>query len=601
MTSSLHLRLDGVGFGHPGRRVLTDVSLTVAAGERTGLIGENGAGKSTLLHVAAGLLAPATGTVHRPERTGLLHQELRLPASATVGQVVEHAVAPVRALEHRLVELAARIAAAPEDPATADAYDAVLRDAERHGLWALDARVEAVLGGLGLGRLPRHRELSGISGGQRRRLALAALLLARPTALLLDEPTNHLDDDAADFLAAELTAWRGPVLLASHDRWFLDAVATGLVDLDPAPGPDESAGGPARQGTAFTGGYSAYLGQREDARRRWAERFAGFAPAAGAPHDGDRPLLRLAGASVAGRLAPTDLVLHAGERLLVEGPNGTGKSTLLGLLAGELRPDTGTVERQAGVVGRLAQDDAWPDLAVPAETAFRARLRHAERAPGLEELGLLRDGDAARALGELSPAGSAGGWRSRPWSPSPRRCCSWTSPPTTSRRPWPRSSSVPWRTVRAPWCWPRTTGGCGGARGAGCSRCARARPEDTDGAAPAGAGAGTGTAGLSGNGKWTYHRSPTRFHGGDIMVAAADANRWRKALAIGILSFAALGVAGCDDSESAGSDQGEEQQTPGSSGSPTAGDDATSDDMSPTEGEGPAEDEDPDAEDDSDT
>ena len=85
------------------------------------------------------------------------------------------------------------------------------------------------------------------------------------------------------------------------------------------------------------------------------------------------------------------------------------------------------------------------------------------------------------------------------------------------------------------------------------------------------------------------------------MVAAADANRWRKALAIGILSFAALGVAGCDDSESAGSDQGEEQQTPGSSGSPTACDDATSDDMSPTEGEGPAEDEDPDAEDDSDT
>ena len=269
-----HLRLDGIGVSHPGRRVLTDVSLTVAAGERTGLIGENGAGKTTLLHVAAGLLVPGTGTVHRPERTGLLHQELDLPAATTLEQVVERAVREVRALERRLAALAVGIAAAPDDPATADAYDTVLRDAERHGLWALDARIETVLSGLGLARLPRSRAVGELSGGQRRRLALAALLLARPTALLLDEPTNHLDDDAVDFLAAELDGWRGPVLLASHDRWFLDEVATGVVDLDPALGPDESAGGPPRQGTASTGGYSSYLRQRELARRRWAERFA---------------------------------------------------------------------------------------------------------------------------------------------------------------------------------------------------------------------------------------------------------------------------------------------------------------------------------------
>ncbi|WP_281439673.1 ATP-binding cassette domain-containing protein, partial [Escherichia coli] len=86
MTSTpLHLRLDGVGFGFPGRRVLTDVSLTVPAGARIGLIGENGAGKTTLLHLAAGLLVPTTGTVHRPEGTGLLRQQLDLPARATVG------------------------------------------------------------------------------------------------------------------------------------------------------------------------------------------------------------------------------------------------------------------------------------------------------------------------------------------------------------------------------------------------------------------------------------------------------------------------------------------------------------------------------------
>ncbi|MGQ1798990.1 ABC-F family ATP-binding cassette domain-containing protein [Kocuria oceani] len=472
----LHLRLDGVGFGFPGRRVLTDVSLTVPAGGRIGLIGENGAGKTTLLHLAAGLLVPAAGTVHRPERTGLLRQQLDLPARVTVGTVVEDAVADVRALEHRLAALAAGIAQDPDDPATADAYDTVLRDAERQGLWALDARIEAVLGGLGLGGLPRDRRIGEVSGGQQRRLALAALLLSRPTALLLDEPTNHLDDAAVDFLVAELAAWRGPVLMASHDRWFLDAAATGVVDLDPALGPDESAGGPARQGTVSTGGYSAYLDRREAARRRWGERFTAqqeerqrlqevvdvsgreifhttapksegritrkfysdraaktiggrvrsarqrldalertavgappaplrFAGIAGTADDAAAgTLLRLSGAAVAGRLAPTDLVLHAGDRVLVQGPNGTGKSTLLSVLAGELRPDAGTVERRGGaVVGRLAQEDDWPDLAVPAEAAYRARLRDPARAQTLRDLGLLRDEDAARPLGELSP------------------------------------------------------------------------------------------------------------------------------------------------------------------------------------------------------
>jgi macrolide transport system ATP-binding/permease protein len=473
-----HLRLDGVSLSRPGRRVLTDVSLTVAAGERIGLIGENGAGKTTLLRVAAGLLPPDTGAVHRPARTGTLPQELDLPDDATLGGVVEEAVADVRALERLLTDLATRIAEAPSDPVAADAYDAVLQDAERQGLWALDARAETVLAGLGLGHLPRDRAVREISGGQRRRLALAALLLSRPTALLLDEPTNHLDDDAVDFLVTELTAWRGPVLMASHDRWFLDAAATGLVDLDPALGPDESAGGPALQGTGFTGGYSSYLAQREDARRRWAERFAaqeeererlqetadvsareifhttaaksesriarkfygdraaktvggrvrsarrrldeltrtavgvpprllrfaGFAPETDCLSDRDRPLLRLRGVSVEGRLAPTDLVLHAGDRMLVEGPNGTGKSTLLALLAGEVRPDGGDVERQDSVVvGHLAQEDRWPDPAVPAEAAYRALLRAPRRAPSLAALGLMSDAEAIRPLGELSP------------------------------------------------------------------------------------------------------------------------------------------------------------------------------------------------------
>ncbi|MEH0108456.1 ATP-binding cassette domain-containing protein [Tersicoccus sp. MR15.9] len=267
------LRLDGVGFTYPTRpdhRVLTDVTLTVGAGERIGLIGENGSGKSTLLRIGAGRLAPDRGAVHRPDDVGLLHQQAPHDAAATVGSVVEDAVAEVRALAGRIEDLAEQLA--DGNPAVAEAWDAVLREADRTGLWTLDARVAAVLTGLGLADLPPERPVTGISGGERRRLQLAALLLARPEALLLDEPTNHLDDGAMDFLVRELTAWRGAVLIASHDRWFLDAVATGIVDLDPGLDPDGAGG--HRQGTAWTGGYSDYLRARARARRRWADRYA---------------------------------------------------------------------------------------------------------------------------------------------------------------------------------------------------------------------------------------------------------------------------------------------------------------------------------------
>ncbi|WP_233121106.1 ATP-binding cassette domain-containing protein [Tersicoccus sp. Bi-70] len=252
--------------------MLTDVTLTVNAGERIGLIGENGSGKSTLLRIAAGLLTPDRGVVQRPDAPGLLHQQAPYDAAATVGSLVEDAVADVRALAGRIESLGEQLSAEPDDPTVADAWDAALRDAERDEAWSLDARIAAVLTGLGLDHLPSGRAVTGVSGGERRRLQLAALLLSRPEALLLDEPTNHLDDGAMDFLAWELAAWRGPVLMASHDRWFLDAVATGIVDLDPGLDPDGAGGD--RQGTAWTGGYSDYLSARARARRRWAARYA---------------------------------------------------------------------------------------------------------------------------------------------------------------------------------------------------------------------------------------------------------------------------------------------------------------------------------------
>ncbi len=127
-----------------------------------------------------------------------------------------------------------------------------------------------MLAGLGLDGIPRSRRLDEVSGGQRSRFALAALLLERPDALLLDEPTNHLDDSAVAFLRGELESWRGPVLFASHDRAFLDEVSTGLIDLDAG----RSALGEGGGVTLFGGSFTEYLAEKELERERWERQFA---------------------------------------------------------------------------------------------------------------------------------------------------------------------------------------------------------------------------------------------------------------------------------------------------------------------------------------
>ena len=121
----------------------------------------------------------------------------------------------------------------PTAPPRRTRYADALEAAEAADLWTLDARRDELLDGLGVGTLPLDRPIGEVSGGQRSRVALAALLLARPDALLLDEPTNHLDDAAVAFLVSRLRDWRGAVVFASHDRAFLDDVATELIDIDP--------------------------------------------------------------------------------------------------------------------------------------------------------------------------------------------------------------------------------------------------------------------------------------------------------------------------------------------------------------------------------
>lgn len=258
------------------RRVLTDVSLAVARDARVGLIGENGSGKSTLLRIIGGLETPDVGMVETPARVGLLWQELPFGPDAQVGVVLDYALAESAAAEAE-VQLAAAAVAAGQAEA-GQRLDRALRLADLTDAWTADARRASVVAGLGLGEVAHDVTVARLSGGQRSRLTLAALMLARPTALLLDEPTNHLDDSAVDFLRPTLFDWPGPVLFASHDRAFLDECATRIVDLDPAPLPPAVVAGGDDAGSGYgvqssRGGYSAYLEQRRSQRERWQRQY----------------------------------------------------------------------------------------------------------------------------------------------------------------------------------------------------------------------------------------------------------------------------------------------------------------------------------------
>jgi macrolide transport system ATP-binding/permease protein len=248
-----------------GRTVLRDVDLIVPAGARVGLIGENGAGKSTLLRLLAGVDEPDAGEIVRPARLGWLPQEVPFDSGMPVSSILDAADAPLLALERRLEASAQKLGT---DALAAAEYAAALEEAERVELWSRHARRAALLAEFGVAGIPPATPLGAVSGGQRSRLALAALLLSRPEALVLDEPSNHLDDRAVAALREQLLAWRGPVLLASHDRALLDEVATELVDLDPSrrAATGENGGG---QAVRYGGGFSDYLAEKALEHERW--------------------------------------------------------------------------------------------------------------------------------------------------------------------------------------------------------------------------------------------------------------------------------------------------------------------------------------------
>ncbi|MEW2579431.1 ribosomal protection-like ABC-F family protein [Streptomyces syringium] len=447
------------------RTVLDQVSFTVRPGEKAAVIGENGSGKSTLLRLLAAAEVPDAGeiTVSFPGGTGHLAQTLDLDPDRTVQDAVDLALAELRDMERRLRTAEQHLGEASEGELAA--YGELLSAYEERGGYEADARVDTAMHGLGLAGITRDRLFGSLSGGEQSRLALACVLAAAPELLLLDEPTNHLDAAAVRWLEEHLRAHRGTVVAVTHDRGFLERVATTILEVD------RDARAVHRYGDGWAGyrtakaaarrraeqGHANWLqevaraeelleaagkrlastgkdprqgfgkhrrsheaklgGQVRSVRERLAQlrrnpvaappeplRFTAALPAADGGHPVDRPLAELDGVAVGERLRlDGQLAITPGQRLLVTGANGAGKTTLLRVLAGDLEPDAGAVRRPARI-GYLAQELPARSTRLPLLAAFAAGR------PGLPEeyaerllgLGLFREEDLQVPVAALS-------------------------------------------------------------------------------------------------------------------------------------------------------------------------------------------------------
>ena len=239
--------------------ILDSITAAVALGDRIGLVGPNGAGKTTLLRIAAGVDEPDGGEVSRKRglTLGLLAQESHFDAVFMAAPDLRTAV---RAGAAHLDTIAAELARLESEHRVEQrAYADLQHEFDVLGGYTLDQRVDEALSGLGFERSDWERPPSALSGGEQTRAALARLVIADPDMLMLDEPTNHLDIGALEWLEEHLRRRRGSLLVASHDRAFLDATVTRVWELRD------------RRLTAFRGDYSAYHRQREERDARAAK------------------------------------------------------------------------------------------------------------------------------------------------------------------------------------------------------------------------------------------------------------------------------------------------------------------------------------------
>ncbi len=393
----------------PDRTVLKDIWLSFLPGAKIGVLGANGAGKSTLLRIMAGEITEFDGEAFPAQglSVGYLPQEPRLDPSKTVSGNVNEGVGEMRALLKRYDEIASDLASS--GPGSIEMEEALEEQGELQtridalGAWDLDSRVQMAMDALRLP--PGSADVTTLSGGERRRVALCRLLLLSPDLLLLDEPTNHLDAESVAWLERFLADYPGTVVAVTHDRYFLDNVAGWILELDRGAG------------IPWEGNYSSWLAQKqqrldveakhEAKRRRTLQReleWIAMSPRARQAKGKARlnayerlltedsaqkidaveiyvpPGPRLGDVVV----EATDLIKGYGDRALigglsftlppagivgVVGPNGAGKTTLLRLITGEEEPDAGEI--RLGETVQLGYVDQGRELD-PQQTVWEA-------------------------------------------------------------------------------------------------------------------------------------------------------------------------------------------------------------------------------------
>jgi ATP-binding cassette subfamily F protein 3 len=364
--------------------VLKDVTFTVSEGERAGLVGPNGAGKSTLLRLIAGEDAPDEGSCgHRGGTLGYLRQEAGHDADRRLIDEMWTAFPEARAIDLELQDTAGQIERGEGDlDVLIDEQGRLFEAYEAMDGYRIDTRIGRVLDGLGFAPADREKLCGEFSGGWQMRIALAKILVRRPEHMLLDEPTNHLDVAAKDWLADDLSKYKGVVLIVTHDAEFLDRVANRIIEL--------------RDGAVetYTGNYTEYQQQKAarlqqldraaarqdrelEKQERFIERFRAKSSKATAVKSREKAVAKIERIerprkeaevhfqlTAHGRterdvlmlceishtygdhvvLVDVNLHVERGQKVVLIGPNGSGKSTLLRIAAGMIDPTEGSVD-----------------------------------------------------------------------------------------------------------------------------------------------------------------------------------------------------------------------------------------------------------------
>ncbi|HEY2318113.1 MAG TPA: energy-dependent translational throttle protein EttA [Solirubrobacteraceae bacterium] len=395
----------------PDKEVLSDISLSFYPGAKIGVLGYNGAGKSTLLRIMAGTDTEFDGHAQlAPNATvGMLEQEPELDPGKDVKGNVEDGVAEIRALLDRFNELSMNYS-----DETADEFARVQEQIDAVDGWNLDTTLEYAMDALRCP--PADADITTLSGGERRRVAMCRLLLRQPDLLLLDEPTNHLDAESVAWLEQHLQDYKGTVVAITHDRYFLDNVAGWILELDRG------------RGIPYQGNYSGWLEQKrvrlaqeerqESARKRTIDQELEWVRM-NASARRNKPKARLnayeallaqdrnvkldqvqihipAGPRLGGVVVEADgLRKGYGDRLLIDdltfklppagivgviGANGAGKTTLLRMITGQEEPDEGTL--RLGDTVKLAYVDQSRDALDPEKTVWQ------EISDGLDQIPL---------------------------------------------------------------------------------------------------------------------------------------------------------------------------------------------------------------------